>query len=155
MVQDTIEREIDIAAPPERVWALVTQAEHLGRWFGDAGAAVDLRPGGALAFRWADHGEADGRVEIVEPPRRFAFRWRGPAEFGYGAGPLDPENSTLVEFTLAPQGEGTRLRVVEQGFAALGGTDEARGRHRDGNVRGWRMELGELAEYATGAATGA
>ncbi|WP_022927818.1 SRPBCC family protein [Patulibacter americanus] len=155
MIQDTIEREIDIEAPPERVWALVTQAEHLGRWFGDAGASVDLRPGGALAFRWTEHGETDGRVEAVEPPHRFTFRWRAPGEFGYGEGPLGPENSTLVEFALTPHGAGTRLRVVEQGFAALAGADEARGRHRDGNVRGWQAELGELAEYATGATAGA
>jgi uncharacterized protein YndB with AHSA1/START domain len=155
MVQDTIQREIDIDAPPERVWALLTQAEHLGRWFGDAGASVDLRPGGALLLRWAEHGEADGLVEVVEPPHRFAFRWRSPGEFGYADSPLGPENSTRVEFALEAQGNGTRLRVVEQGFAGLGGTDEARGRHRDGNVRGWQAELGELAEYATGATAGA
>ena len=47
MVPDQIERETVIAAPVERVWALLTEAEHLGRWFGDAGAEIDLRPGGA------------------------------------------------------------------------------------------------------------
>jgi uncharacterized protein YndB with AHSA1/START domain len=31
---DRIEREVTIDAPPERVWELVTEAEHLGRWFG-------------------------------------------------------------------------------------------------------------------------
>ena len=40
MVPDKIERETFIAAPVERVWALITEAEHLGRWFGDAGAEI-------------------------------------------------------------------------------------------------------------------
>jgi uncharacterized protein YndB with AHSA1/START domain len=40
---DRIEREIAIAAPIERVWELVTEPEHVGRWFGDAGAEIDLR----------------------------------------------------------------------------------------------------------------
>ncbi len=38
MVTDSIEREVAIAAPVDRVWALLTQAEHLALWFGDAGA---------------------------------------------------------------------------------------------------------------------
>ena len=48
MTADQIERETTIAAPVERVWSLITEAEHLGKWFGDAGAEIDLRPGGAL-----------------------------------------------------------------------------------------------------------
>ena len=43
MTEDRIERDVLIDAPVERVWALITQAEHLGTWFGDAGADIDLR----------------------------------------------------------------------------------------------------------------
>src|SRR5690349_22705148 len=112
MVPEQIERETVIAAPVERVWALLTEAEHLGRWFADAGAEIDLRPGGAMALRFEGHGTVHGRVVEVEPPRRLAYRW-GPL------GDLTAENSTLVEFTLKPEGDGTRLRVVESGFDAL------------------------------------
>jgi len=130
----------------ERVWALLTEAEHVGRWFGDAGAEIDLRPGGAMVMRWTEHGTTRGRVEAVEPHRRFAYRWapfRDPA----GEEPVDG-NSTLVEFTLAPDGDATRLRVVESGFAALACSDEQRTENREGNTEGWTMELAELAEYA-------
>ena len=48
---DRIESDVLIAAPVERVWDLITRADHLGRWFGNAGAEVDLRPGGALSLR--------------------------------------------------------------------------------------------------------
>jgi uncharacterized protein YndB with AHSA1/START domain len=144
---DSIEREVVIDAPVDRVWELVTEPEHLGRWFGDAGAEVDLRPGGELELRWTEYGTSRGRVEAVEPPRRFAFRW-APFKDPGGLDPTDG-NSTRVEFTLADEGESTRLRVVETGFASLATTDEQRQKNLDGNTEGWRLELGELQEYAT------
>jgi uncharacterized protein YndB with AHSA1/START domain len=144
---DSIEREVVIDAPVDRVWELVTEAEHLGRWFGDSGAEVDLRPGGALELRWSEHGASRGRVEAVEPPRLFAFRW-APFKDPSGLDPTD-DNSTRVEFTLIEQGESTRLRVVESGFESLATSDEQRQKNLEGNTEGWRIELGELQDYAT------
>jgi uncharacterized protein YndB with AHSA1/START domain len=144
---DSIEREVVIDAPVDRVWRLVTEAEHLGRWFGDAGAEVDLRPGGAMELRWAEHGASRGRIEAVEPQRLFAFRWAPFTDPG-GLDPTD-DNSTRVEFTLSAEGQGTRLRVVESGFETLATSAEQRRRNLEGNTEGWRMELGELQQYAT------
>jgi hypothetical protein len=50
--------------------------------------------------------------------------------------------------TLEPDGTGTRLRVVERGFATLPWTDDARARYADENSNGWLTELDELREYA-------
>lgn len=145
MVPDRIEREIVIAAPVERVWEVVTRAEHLGAWFGDAGAEIDLRQGGAMTITWAKHGTVHARVERLEAPRVFAYRW------ARGAGkPVADDNSTLVEFTLSPQGEQTRLRVVESGFRALAISAEEQAKHAEGNTRGWKSELDELIAYAAG-----
>ena len=146
MVTDTIEREIVIEAPAERVWALLTEAEHVGRWFGDVGAEIDLRPGGVFRLTWEEHGTAAGRVVAVEPHTRFAYRWNalGPK---WGDEPEDGA-ATLVEFTLHPEGVATRLRVVESGFSALAVDDVARRTAFDGNTEGWGQELGHLAEYA-------
>jgi uncharacterized protein YndB with AHSA1/START domain len=144
---DSIEREVVIDAPVDRVWQLVTEAEHLGRWFGDAGAEVDLRPGGALELRWNEYGASRGQVEAVEPPRRFVFRW-APFKDPGGLDPTDA-NSTRVEFTLSDQGEATRLRVVESGFESLATSEEQRRQNLEGNTEGWAMELGELQQYAT------
>ncbi len=144
---NSIEREVVIEAPVDRVWELVTEAEHLGRWFGDAGAELDLRPGGAMELRWTDHGRSRGRIEVVEPPRVFAFRW-APFKDPDGLEPTD-SNSTRVEFTLHEEGHGTRLRVVESGFETLATSEEQRRKNLAGNTKGWRMELGELQEYAT------
>ena len=70
-----IERETLIAAPVERVWAVLTEGEHVGRWFSDAGAEIDLQPGGEMVLRWAEYGIGRARVVDVEPPRRFSYRW--------------------------------------------------------------------------------
>jgi len=147
MVPDQIERETFIAAPVERVWALITEAEHLGRWFGDAGAEIDLRPGGELTMRWESGDSARARVEMVEPPRRFAYRWFHYSHADDG-GEHTPANSTLVEFTLTPEGRATRLRVVESGFASLATSDEQRAQNHSSNTAGWEHETGELREYA-------
>jgi uncharacterized protein YndB with AHSA1/START domain len=145
MSADRIERETFIDAPVGRVWELLTEAEHLGRWFGDAGAEIDLRPGGAMALHWNEHGTALGRVERVEPERVFAYRW-APYKDPGGTEVFDA-NSTLVEFTLAAEGAGTHVRVVESGFAALDCSPEQQAQHLEGNTKGWEIKFGDLAEY--------
>ena len=144
MANDRIEREITIAAPVERVWSVLTEAEHIGGWFADAGAEIDLRPGGELVMRWQEHGVSRARVEAVEPPHRFAYRWT--AHHAQGEEPAEG-NSTLVEFTLTPEDGATRLRVVETGFAALATTPEQRQGNYQENVGGWKQMLPRLEEY--------
>lgn len=140
MAQDAIEREILIEAAPSVVWAIVTEPQHLAGWFSDE-AEIDLRAGGRMLLAWHGHGTYEGRVEIVDPPRVFAFRWQTrEAEFS-------ERNSTLVAMTLAPEGAGTRLSVVESGFADLPWPDDAQARYADQNLRGWLTELDELRDY--------
>src|SRR5262249_12138404 len=114
---DSIEREIVIAAPPERVYAIVTQPEHMGVWFGDAGAE---REGDVITMRWTDN-QAVLRVVKEDPPHAFAYRWDSTNRVG----------DTLVEFTLTPEGDGTRLKVVESGWDSLSASPEERERVRD------------------------
>jgi uncharacterized protein YndB with AHSA1/START domain len=133
---DTIEREILINAPIERVWEIVTTPEHMGRWFGDAGAT---RQGDVITMAWEKHGEADLEVVREEPPNVFAYRWDANVK---------EAGKTLVEFTLNAEDAGTRVRVVESGFASLTATDAVRNELRDGNSEGWKHELGDLERYA-------
>jgi uncharacterized protein YndB with AHSA1/START domain len=144
---DRIEKDIVIAAPLERVWALVTSAEHVGRWFADGGAEIDLRPGGSMSLTWREHGTFHGRVEEVEPPHRFAWRWL--SEMESQAEPT-PANSTLTEFTLAAEGDTTRVVVVETGFDGLEVDASARSAALASHTRGWTAELGQLVAYAEG-----
>jgi uncharacterized protein YndB with AHSA1/START domain len=140
---DRIERTMELAHPPERVWAALTTAEGLAAWFGDE-AAIDLRPGGVARMRWNEEGfTVEMRVERVEEPTVFGFTW--PI---YGL-PEDDARRTYVEFTLEPAGAGTRLTVVESGFAQL--PEDAHRAAYDGNTEGWAKELGELAAHLDAA----
>ena len=137
-----ITRTIEVAHPPAKVWAALTTAEGLGAWFGDK-ATIDLRPGGSASMTW-DHGlTAEMRVERVEEPTVFGFTWHI-----YGL-PDDDPRRTYVEFTLEAVGAGTRLTVVESGFAQL--PDDVYRKAYDGNTDGWASELGELADYLDAA----
>jgi uncharacterized protein YndB with AHSA1/START domain len=145
MVQDQIEREIVIAAPLERVWAVLTESEHVGKWFGQGEPTpVDLRPGGSMTFDHGKHGIHPAKIVNVEPPRFLAYRW---ASGHAGQEPVEG-NSTLVEFTLTPEGEGTRLRVVETGFSCLTGSEEWRQDRFNDNAGGWPGAVGSLQQYA-------
>lgn len=139
---DRIERTVEIAHPPGRVWAALTTAEGLGAWFGNE-ATIDLRPGGWAKMSWTGGFSQDMRVERVEEPRVFGFTWHI-----YGLAENDPRR-TYVEFTLEPVGAGTRLTVIETGFAQL--PEDAHRRAFDGNTRGWASELGELVDYLDAA----
>ena len=140
---DRIERTIELAHPPEKVWAAITTAEGLGTWFGNS-AEIDLRVGGQAKLTW-DHGHvANLTIERVEPPRVFGYTWDI-----YGL-PDDDPRRTYVEFTLEPTGTGTTLTLVESGFAQL--PDAEFQKAFSGNSEGWTSELGELVAYLDGRA---
>ena len=139
---DPIERVVDIAHPPAKVWAALTTSEGLAAWFGNE-ASIDLRPGGSAQMTWSGGHTADMRVERVEEPTVFGFTWQI-----YGL-PKDDPRRTYVEFTLEPVGAGTRLKVVESGFAQL--PADAHRTAYEGNTTGWASELGELVSYLDAA----
>jgi uncharacterized protein YndB with AHSA1/START domain len=139
---DRIERTVEIAHPPAKVWAALTTAEGLGTWFGNQ-ATIDLRPGGDARMTWDSGDQANMRIERVEEPSVFGFTWHI-----YGL-PDDDPRRTYVEFTLEPVGAGTRLTVVESGFAQL--PEDEHQKAFGGNTKGWAHELGELVEYLNAA----
>jgi uncharacterized protein YndB with AHSA1/START domain len=135
---DRIERSLELAHPPAQVWAALTTAEGLSAWFGEK-ATIDLRPGGAAQMTFESGVIVDMRVERVEEPATFGFTWRIPDLPDH-----DPRR-TYVEFTLEAAGAGTRLRVIETGFAQL--SDDSRRSTYDSHAEGWEKELGDLADY--------
>ncbi|GAA4311815.1 SRPBCC domain-containing protein [Actinomadura luteofluorescens] len=135
MSENRIERETLIAASLDRVWSLVADP---GFWVAD----VPGPPGGAaegesMVVKNAEHGDFPVRVEKVEPPTYVAYRWVS----AFPGEELRDDNSTLVEFTLTPEGGKTRLRVVESGFAALAGSDDLRRKAVEDNTGGWPQVL--------------
>ena len=143
MSEDRIERETLIEAPLERVWSLVAQP---GFWVADEATlpGTVAREGESLVAKNAEYGEFPVRVEKVEPPTYLAYRWAS----AFPGAELRENNSTLVEFMLIPDGDKTRLRVVESGFAALAGSDELRSKAVEDNSGGWPQVLDALKKRA-------
>jgi uncharacterized protein YndB with AHSA1/START domain len=139
---DRIERTVDLGHSPAKVWAALTTAEGLSAWFGKE-ARIDLRAGGLAWMRWDNEHTVNMRVERVEEPAVFGFTWQ------INGLPEEDPRRTYVEFTLEPTDAGTRLTVVESGFAQLSG--EAYRTAHDGNTQGWASELGELVDYLDAA----
>lgn len=135
---DRIEKQVTLRAPVSRVWRAIADAREFGRWFG-VRLEGEFAPGKAVAatfdeqlneaailevqkarglppskVRLPDAGVAFCTVERIEPERYFSFRW---IPYGIDAeADLRNEPTTLVEFTLEPVAEGTRLTIVESGF---------------------------------------
>jgi uncharacterized protein YndB with AHSA1/START domain len=139
MADLVIDRDILIDAPAEVVWRTVTEPDQMSLWFA---SRVDLviEPG---AHGYMEFGDQGGPVvvEVVDPPKRFSFRWNHPRDEEPVTG-----NSQLVEFTLTPEGdERTRLRVVESGHELRAWPDADKQRYADEHREGWGEFFDRLA----------
>ncbi|MGW7267453.1 SRPBCC domain-containing protein [Streptomyces sp. NPDC054842] len=143
MSEDRIERETLIEAPLERVWSLVAQP---GFWVADKAnlPGTVAREGETMVARNPEHGDFPVRVEKVRPPTYLSYRWTS----AFPGEELREDNSTLVEFTLAQEGDRTRLRVVESGFSQLAGAEDLRAQNHKEHTEGWPLELDALKTRA-------
>jgi uncharacterized protein YndB with AHSA1/START domain len=137
---DSIVSEIQIAAPPERVFQALIDPQQVVRWWGQAGIyickefASDLRPGG----KWRSAGvngrgkafEVKGEYLEVEPPRLLASTW---------VATWTGDVKTTVRWELEPKNKGTLLRLRHSGLAAYPELAKS--------YRGWPTMLGWLQVY--------
>jgi uncharacterized protein YndB with AHSA1/START domain len=111
---DRIERVVEIAHPPAKVWAALTTAEGLGSWFGNQ-ATIDLRPGGSAQMTWTGGHTADMRVERVEEPTVFGFTWHIHGLPEAGLVTAEPGERRRVRYRL----RSAPMQVAQQFLAAL------------------------------------
>jgi uncharacterized protein YndB with AHSA1/START domain len=110
-VTKTIQKEMVIPQPRERVWRAITDSATLAEWM----FPNDFEPrvGHQFTFRVPGNPKMnfDGltvRCEVLEcePPSRLEFSWSAD-------GALE---NTRVSFRLEPDGDGTRLLLEHSGF---------------------------------------
>ena len=142
-----IDRTIEIAAPPARVWRALTDVQELSAWFqvtieGTIAPDADIW----MTSVHPDHAGQRFRVWIreVTPPRRLVWDWH-PGEIDPGAD-YSREPRTTVSFTLEPSGRGTRLSVAETGFDRVALARRAKV-YQD-NSQGWAEVLVWLRTHA-------
>lgn len=143
MAEDRLEKEIRIAASVEQVWAVLTERKHMEEWLSLAFKVreLDLRPGGLLLlYKESLQATLRARIVTIDPPHVFSYTW---AEAYPGAEPTEG-NSTLVEFRLTSDGDGTVLRVAESGYATLSIPAGGEFAGFEPHSRGWPLFLEEI-----------
>ena len=141
--QDTIQAEVHISAPPERVFQALTDPRQLLQWWGQKGAyhgtewKSDLRPNG----QWRCDGVSDtdgspyhvsGEYVEVDPPHVLSYTWI-PSFAGL--------IKTLVRWELEPDAGGTIVRLRHSGFA------QAPAQAMQGHYDGWQRVIGWMQAF--------
>ena len=132
MIEDptgAIEITQRIEAPPEIVFAYLTDSRRFVRWMG-VGAELDPRPGGRYRIDVDGEHIARGEYQEVDPPHRLVMSW------GWEGHPTIPPGSTTVEITLTPEAGATVLRLRH-----LGLPDEIERRQ---HAEGWKVYASQL-----------
>ncbi|MHB8576573.1 MAG: SRPBCC family protein [Dehalococcoidia bacterium] len=146
MNTDCIEKEIVLRAPRTRVWRALTSAKEFGEWFNvefDGGFAPGARGLGRITEPGYDHLTMEIVIEAIVPERLFSYHWHPNAVDGrvdYTGEPM-----TLVEFQLTEVDGGTRLTVVESGFAGIPLARRAEALRI--NDEGWAAQLTNIEQY--------
>jgi len=145
---DAIVAEIDVAAPPGRVFQALTDSGELMRWFkGDEGCPVKLwrmdpRKGGKygyaaqkgeLTLNGVDELDCHGEILEFDPPRLLVYTWVANWH-------LDKQKPTIVRWELKATPSGTHVTVTHSGLASEVGA-------RDGYRRGWPGVLSKLKQF--------
>lgn len=109
-----VDQTITIAAPPARIWDMLTVPSLMNRWI-STDAHVELEVGGRYSFGWDEEGPRNSgplRILALEPPRRLVISWREAGAIGTVTWRLEPAG---------PEERSTRLRLVHEGVGALPG----------------------------------
>ena len=147
---DRIDKQIEIKAPPARVWRALTDYREFGEWF-RVKLETPFVPGrstrGHITYPGYEHLTFEVQTKQMEPERYFSFTWH-PYAIEPGVD-YSKETPTLVEFHLTPTPNGTLLRVTESGFDAIPASrrDEAFRM----NSGGWAEQVKNIEAYVTRA----
>ena len=145
---DRIEKRFEVNAKRSRVWRAISDAGEFGAWFGmklDRPFAAGATVLGRLTFPGYEHISLEIQVERIEPEGYFSYRWHPYA--------VDPkadystEPTTLVEFRLEEQEDGTALTIVESGFDGIPLSRRAEAFRM--NEAGWTSQSKKLASYVS------
>lgn len=134
MTERRLEKQIELDADPEQVWAAIATGPGISAWF--VPHRVEPRAGGEIVQDFGAGAVVTGRVRAYEPGRRFA----------YGAAEPPPEGTPDYAFEFLVEtrdGSGTVVRLVQSGF----GDGEGWEGEYDAFDTGWGLFLGNLREY--------
>jgi len=137
---------LDIDASPEEVWAALTKAEELVRWFSTE-ARVTPGKGGSMLWSWGYGENWETRIDAWDPTRLLRLVQEDARPYDTQGRQLQPGEveaaRIAMEFTLESHQGKTRLRLVHSGF----GHGAAWDAEVEGITEGWQAELRSLRHY--------
>ena len=145
---DTIEKTTLIRAPIDKVWRAISDHREFGAWFKvdlDGPFVAGEPTTGKMTYPGYEGYPWLAWVTVVEEPHRLAFEWTPGADACMADDP-DTAPRTLVEFRLEPEGDGTRLQIVESGFGAL--PEPLRASALRSNTEGWDIQTENVRRHA-------
>jgi uncharacterized protein YndB with AHSA1/START domain len=146
---DRIEKNIELAAPVERVWRALTDHEAFGEWFRvklKGPFVVGKVTTGEITYPGYEGLPWTSLTERMEEPRLFTFRW--PHSRSPNAD-ISREPSTRVEFRLKPTTKGTHLTITESGFESL--PEDSREEAWCSNDKGWEIQAENIKAFVEGS----
>ena len=128
-----IQFEIEIDAPPAKVWAQMSSQDAMNAWLA-RNLVFEHEVGGRFQMEGEMPGEGPykftGEVVKIVAEKELAFTWK--SELGEDG---DWTEHTLVRFELEPTETGTRVTLTHSGFEVLGAE---RGKTQfEGHIQGW------------------
>lgn len=148
MLNDRIEKQVELKAPVPRVWRALTDYREFGEWFGvklEAPFAPGQAARGRLTYPGYEHLKFEFVVQKMEPERLFSFTWHP-----YAVDPVvdySGETPTLVEFRLEKTVAGTLLTVTESGFDKI--PVHRREEAMRSNDGGWAQQMKNIERYVS------
>ena len=147
--ENTIERQIEINAPLEKVWKALTDSEQFGRWF-KVKLESDFIAGKTTKGWNTSKGfemEMTFHIKEINPQSYFSYAWIPfPMDQTIDYSKEDP---TLVEFFLEQKGEVTHLKVKESGFNQI--TAKRRAEAYRMHSGGWEAQLRNIEQFVCDA----
>ena len=142
MIPPTLEHQLWIAAPRERVWDAITQTGHIKHWWGAEGYAeiTELVPDAAIKFETGD-GPIFATIRLINPPHEFVYEW--PPHPRYFSVPF------VTRYILDEEDGGTQVTFSESGFSAWPDDEVRQARYERINGE-FRMVLENLKAYLEG-----
>ena len=146
---DTQDIVVDEVFPhaPETIWKTLTTGDLIDRWLMKS-TGFEPVEGTRFTLQTTPAGAWDGVIhcEVLEvvPNERLSYSWRGGHD---GNAEYGSRLATIVTWTLAKVGGGTRLRVVHSGFVLPKNATTLR------NLReGWKQVVGKIGAISGGHA---
>lgn len=128
-----------INAPPEKVWAALTDGKSERPYWAGTRHDSTFRKGDPIRYIRNGKVDIEGEILEVEPGRRLVYT------FGVsGPGPMHDEGPTTVEYLIDTNGAATRLTVTHSGFSKRNSLV------RGGISKGWPAILSSLKTILEG-----